>query len=1181
VSIQKLRAFAVACFLSVVFAGPAAAGTTGGLHGRVTDVDSGAPLEGAAVTVTSPSQTATTVTTASGSYNFLSLPPDTYVLTAKKDGYSVTQVPGITIISDQQRAVPVRLQKELKTIGKVSVRGSAGLVRSGVVSDVYSINAVQQKAAAPLAGSGALNQSYGAIASAPGVNYDQGQAGWYQNIYIRGGDIDQVAYEYDGVPVIRESDQGAVVTLSSLGQAEVQVYNGGTPASVDAPGLAGYINQVVKTGTYPGYGNMTLGIGGPALYNKATVEVGGATPDRDFSYYAGIQNVAQDYRFSDQFNGTSNPLFFYPVGFAGFASPLNGTVYDGSSQFVFTSGTTNMIHHLTDQEAVANLHFGLQHHHDSGKDDIQLLYDNGSILQKFYGSIQDQGINNIQTAYGGVMPYLDGTAYNGQIFAQPNSSLGSYALFPNSPQNRPPCVPPLYVSSTVGCPGANVPVTEEEGSRNGVELTKLQYQRNISSNSYFRIFGYMDYATWLISGPVSANLVYGGQLPDYEVFEHKFGGKAVYSNQLSDKNLLELTASYLTAHLETRSGQFANFTYYAQPITELVDGSGNCYTPVNGVRQSCFPGTGSSAPTPDAVCAASFTAGSGPCYGTIDQISGGAAVGLTQGTPPAGSPAAVAAAKWTVVEPGSYAQIDTVTPYFTGASVTDQWRPNSRLTMNLGVRMDVFTYRLDNLVDGYPARAFWYHAFNAENCFGPNLVNSIQRTFDPITGAESGCPAGTAPTDLINVAPKALSETLWEPRFGATYLVNPDLVLRLTYGRYPRPAATSYQEYNTIQQDSPSFIGQFLNLGYNSPIHYLHADVANNYDFSIEQHLHGTNMSYKLTPFYRTTQGQIQFLSLNAQGVLAAINAGQQTSKGIEFAFNEGNVANDGWAFQLGATYLNSTIKYGALPNGNTIIGLLNNYVKQYNSFTLAGNSALAGLPCFTAGSVGAPGVPTVCSTPGSTRNPYFNQPAQPLFDPNARYTTYSVIPAPFNNANGFATPFSSTFIINYKHKAWSVSPSFTYADGESYGSPLVWPGYDPSSCASPASTNFAQSCSNFIFIPDKYTGRFDNLGAFMQPSRLTMSLAANWQASDRISLTATATNLLDHCWQRNFPWDSSTTCIYAQLASNLLAPAGNFLSNPPIQLAYPYGSWYNNTEIGQTGQKLPTEFTMEMSFKL
>jgi carboxypeptidase family protein/TonB-dependent receptor-like protein len=1178
VSFRTLGIFVIACTLALGNALPGIAGTTGGLHGHVTDAESGQPIAGVTITVTSPSQVATTVSTSSGEYGFLSLAPDTFTLTAKKDGYSITQIPGITIISDQQRAVPVHLQKETKTIGKVAVRGTAGLVRSGVVSDVYSINAVQQKAAAPLAGSGALNQSYGAIASAPGVNYDQGQAGWYQNIYIRGGDIDQVAYEYDGVPVIRESDQGAVVTLSSLGQAEVQVYNGGTPASVDAPGLAGYINQVVKSGTYPGFADMTIGFGSPALYNKATLEAGGATPDRNFSYYVGLQNVAQDYRFSDQFNGASNPLFFYPIGFAGFAAPANGTVYDGSAPLIFTSGTTNMIHHVTDQEAVGNFHFGINHKHDSGKDDIQLLYDNGSILQKFYGSIMDQGIDNIEAAYGGVMPYLDGTAYNGAVMAPPNDTLGSYALFPNSPQNRPPCVPPLYVSSTVGCPGANVPVNEEEGSRNSVELGKLQYQRNINSTSYFRIFGYMDYATWLISGPVSANLVYGGQLPDYEVFEHKFGGKAVYSNQLSDKNLIEVTASYLTAHLETRSGQFANFSYYAQPISELVDGAGNCYTPVNGVRQSCFPGTGPSAGTPDAPCATSFGAGSGPCYGTIDQVTGGVSSGLTQGAPPAGSPAALAGARWTVTEPGSYAQIDQVTPYFTGASLTDQWRPNTRLTMNLGARMDVFTYRLDNLVDGYPARAFWYHAYNAENCFGPGLINPIQRTFDPTTGAESPCPAGTAPTDLINNAPKALSETLWEPRFGATYQLNPDVVLRLTYGRYPRPAATSYQEYNTIQQDSPTFIGQFLNLGYNTPIHYLHADVANNYDLSIEQHLHGTDVSYKLTPFYRSTQGQIQFLSLNAQGVLAAVNAGQQTSKGIEFAINKGNVANDGWAFQLGMTYLNSTIKYGSFPNGGNVIDLLNEYIEQYNSFTSACAGAGPGnaqSPCGIYGNTNAhPSIAGVV-------NPYYSQPIQPLFDRNGSYTTYSVIPAPFNNANGFATPFSSTFIANYKHKTWSVSPTFTFADGESYGSPLVWPGYDPTTCAPGATTNNATSCTNFIFTPDKYTGHFDGLGAFMQPPRLTMSLSATWQPTDRMGITATATNLIDHCWQRGFPWDSSTTCIYAQLASNLLAPAGNFVSNPPTQLLYPYGSWYNNTEIGQTGQKLPTQLSVEMNFKL
>ena len=95
------------------------------------------------------------------------------------------------------------------------------------------------------------------------------------------------------------------------------------------------------------------------------------------------------------------------------------------------------------------------------------------------------------------------------------------------------------------------------------------------------------------------------------------------------------------------------------------------------------------------------------------------------------------------------------------------------------------------------------------------------------------------------------------------------------------------------------------------------------------------------------------------------------------------------------------------------------------------------------------------------------------------------------------------------------------------------------------------------------------------------MSMALGWQPTERVSAQLTVTSLFDRCWQRGFPWDSPTTCIYAQLPSNLLAPAGNFVANPPIQLAFPYGSWYNNTEIGQTGQKLPTQVSVEMNFKL
>jgi hypothetical protein len=390
-----------------------------------------------------------------------------------------------------------------------------------------------------------------------------------------------------------------------------------------------------------------------------------------------------------------------------------------------------------------------------------------------------------------------------------------------------------------------------------------------------------------------------------------------------------------------------------------------------------------------------------------------------------------------------------------------------------------------------------------------------------------------------------------------------------------------------IQQDSPLFISTFINMGYNSPIHDLHPDTANNYDFSVEQHLHGTDIAYKLTPFYRTTQGQVQFLSLNAQGVLAAINAGQQNSYGVELAFTKGNFARDGFSMQASTTYLNSTIKYGPQPNGQNVIDLLNNFITQYNSYTSACAGAGASQPsCGNFGGANAQATFPNASG-GTTVNPYFNQAPQPLLDRNARYTTYSVIPAPFNNANAFATPFDLTVILNYKHKNWNVTPSFTFSDGEKFGSPLVWPGYDPKTCGNvssltaPAPDLTPAGCSGFLFIPDKYTGKFDTLGAFQQPPRLTMSLALGWQPTERVGATLTVTSLIDHCYQRGFPWDSPTTCIYAQLPSNLLAPAGNFVANPPIQLAFPYGSWYNNTEIGQEGQKSPTSFSLEMNFKL
>ena len=1140
---------------------PALAGTTGGLHGRVVDTATGAPIAGAKVTAASPSQIENVITDAGGVFVFISLSPDTYTITVSKNGYDIASLPGITVVADQSRNITVTMQKTIKTLATVSTRASASLVRPGTTSDVYSINSATAKATATLAGSGSLNQAYGSVASAPGVVYQQGQQGWYQSIFIRGGDIDQTAYEVDGIPVMRVSDSATITSLSSLGQQEMQVYTGGTPASADASGIAGYINQVIKTGTYPGFEDLKLGVGGPALYNSVQFEAGGATPDRRFSYYVGEAMTAQGYRYGDQFNGASDPLFFMPAYIpSGNGSSFNGgcatapCVYDGNTSnpldptgaAIFSPGTSDAIASTHDYETVANFHYQLPHRNDAYRDDIQVLYIYSNLLQKFYTSLNDLGLgslsaqNLVSSVFGvsGPITYLDQTVYTGPVFQAPNASFLTTANFPNSGQYRPPF--------------QQLPLNEREGSQNGSGIEKIQFQKNIDSKTYFRIFGYAEDSWWWISGPVSANLTYGDQLPNYQVDGHTYGGDVIFSKQLSDKHLINATASYFTSKLQTYSMGFQ-----AGNFTSLIDAQGRCYNYTTGNLDSCYdPGS-----------------------------QGGAFVGLTPGLPPPGSPGALANAQWIVTENGQNGQIDNVRPYFSAVSATDSWRPNDKLSFSLGMRVENFRYVLQDLASAFPARQFWFNSYNNEFCWGPGWPTTVSRfnfttnTFDPC----SSIGPGLAPVNLQNYHGGTISETVPQPRFGVTYEANPDNVIRASYGRYARPAPTSYQEYNTIQQDLPSFLATFVPNGWNTPVHNIYSDTSNNYDISWEHHFPGTELAMKLTPFLRTTQGQLQFSALNAQGVVAGVNGGKQVSDGIEFALNKGSFSNDGFSWALSATYTRSRIQYGPYPSGLNVIDLLNEQIQIYNSYT----SACAGVApsssptslCGINFSTALGGSPAQAVESNGINNPYFNSAPQPLFDPHAYYTTYDEIPSPFSNAIGFETPFQASVILNWKHGPLTITPNLLYSTQGKYGSPLVWPGYDPATCSGSGVAN-PQSCTGYIFIPDKYTGVFDSLGAFQQPNRVTANLSIAYEFSRHFTATLTAANLMDHCYQRNVPWANGPTCQYAQLQSNLLPPAGNFVANPPIQLAYPYGSWYNNLEIAQMGQRNPIEATLQFEFK-
>jgi hypothetical protein len=90
------------------------AGTTGGLGGIVTDEDTHAPVAGVTITAGSPSQISHVMTDTKGHYVFITLAPDTYTVTAEKQGYNPTTVRGIDVTTDQQLSVDLVIPTHLR-----------------------------------------------------------------------------------------------------------------------------------------------------------------------------------------------------------------------------------------------------------------------------------------------------------------------------------------------------------------------------------------------------------------------------------------------------------------------------------------------------------------------------------------------------------------------------------------------------------------------------------------------------------------------------------------------------------------------------------------------------------------------------------------------------------------------------------------------------------------------------------------------------------------------------------------------------------------------------------------------------------------------------------------------------------------------------------------------------------
>ena len=1242
----------------------ALAGTTGSINGTLTDSTTGKPVADAAITATSPSQTATTKTDASGHFAFLTLAPDTYTVSADKDNFAPVSVAGVTVFADQSQSLALSTQPQLKTIAKITSRAAGSLVKSGTTSDVYAVNAATQKAVSGIGGGRNLDSSYSAIYSQPGVESQIGDYGFGQVFYVRGSSYSQVGYEFDGIPVNRAFDNYNANSLSSFGTQQTEIYTGGSPAGGSSATLAGYINQVIKTGTYPGFGVLTGGIGTPTFYHKLSAEAGGASPNRLFSYYAGISGVNQDYRqINNQDGGNFVPDGSNPDGLAGYsfnsmttffspwysqgpwstcsfqngAPPSNSATYQGlpACNWYSPLAVTNLgfATNTRDRENIVNLHFGIPHKNDAGRDDLQLLYYNFGYQSVFGDSLSDNGglsyLNNAFNGWGGANGYA--ATFYPLVYGQPLPSYpGQGGPYDNTcayqvmlglscvngstflgyddkhifaggtsfgqPASTAVAVPYYQPGSNLNrAANSSVPLDLRDALWNDGSVVKVQYQKNFGTNAYARVMGYTFYSDWLQTSPNSAagfltaylpGAVGGGYpSPDYELATHSRGVTAVLGDQLNAQNLLTLTANFTTGTAARTNNQF-----YAAPsgVTNLTNGDPSnpiCYNYKTGAQASCLSST---------------------TTGTYSDPARAAYCATHSCVTPAG-------AQWLVTVPSGYGPYNTVKPVFTDVALEDQFRPNDKLNLNIGARFERYQYDFADTTD--PEFNFWFNAAANSYCYDPDTKQPLLQALPPGTPPSLAGPVFTANTlpgeqpglcytssgsAMLNSAghqyrhpngqngsalftnqgASSLAFNMWSPRVSGTYTLDPTTVLRFSLGRYTQPTETAFMQYSNLSGLGAAKFDytHFFGLGFDTPVHANPVQVSNNADFSIEKQLKNTDVSFKLSPFYRYTTNQLVTVALGGN-FASGINAGTQKTYGVEFAMQKGDPNRNGLAGQLSYTYTNAKIKYSTLANGTNAIDALNTYIIAYNQLTgfchtnptdarcgnLSSGAAANISPCYASSgdNTGA-----ACSDPTAIANPYYNGKVQSLLDRNGWYQTYANA-APYAAGQDTAGAFGPNQFagwLNFKHEKFSVAVNAQLNEGALYGSPTAIIGIDPRYCISNQATSgvvaanspYAQNAdyqtcgaSNLstpngnLAIPNPLTGTFDGMGQYREPWQFNLGAQLSYDISPRVNATLTLANLVNRCFGGQ---GGSWTKAYApnNIDCGWVGNSGSFIGTQP-----------------------------------
>jgi hypothetical protein len=218
--------------------------------------------------------------------------------------------------------------------------------------------------------------------------------------------------------------------------------------------------------------------------------------------------------------------------------------------------------------------------------------------------------------------------------------------------------------------------------------------------------------------------------------------------------------------------------------------------------------------------------------------------------------------------------------------------------------------------------------------------------------------------------------------------------------------------------------------------------------------------------------------------------------------------------------------------------------------------------------------------------NPYWNAPVQGLLEPNGNYPTFDTFPAGIGSATAaYGTPYTATLLLQYKRGRLAVTPAMQFFAGQRYGVPATTDGVAPDTCTGPvlgstvndprynfgAAGGSAYAYENCGFltggIPDKYTGKFDTLGAFADPMVFQLHLQLAYDLSNRVSLVVNLANVINDCFGgTKTGFTVKGACSYTYVGNGYGADVGNtYDPGHPIQpyVNTPYDPLFGTNPFG------------------